>query len=138
MCALVCLDLPRIRTVHSHHIITPTMPPGDQPKRRLSTTSSRQPTSIQDIFIGVGLQLSPQPDIPEGQEDPGRDLEYSAVIHDGTGILDSETFHTTYFTYGKDEDGLAAEMKRVARDMLDLLRAVQTNRQVNVSDPSTF
>ncbi|OWZ62460.1 hypothetical protein AYX14_05083 [Cryptococcus neoformans] len=108
------------------------MPPGEQPKRRLSTTSSRQPTTIQDIFIGVGLQLSPQPDIPEGHEDPGRDLEYSAVIHDGTGILDSETFHTTFFTYGKDEDGLAAEMKRVARDMLYLLRAIQTNRQVNI------
>lgn len=114
------------------------MPPGEPPKRRLSTTSSRQPTTIQDIFIGVGLQLSPQPDIPEGHEDPGRDLEYSAVIHDGTGILDSETFHTTFFTFGKDEDGLAAEMKRVTRDMLYLLRAIQTNRQVNVSDPLKF
>lgn len=136
----MCLHLfkfPIIRT-HLPYIITPAMPPGEQPKRRLSTTSSRQPTTIQDIFIGVGLQLAPQPDISEGQEDPGRDLEYSAVIHDGTGIIDSETFHTTFHTYGKDEDGLAAEMKRVARDMLYLLRAIQTNRQVNVSDSLTF
>ncbi|WVN90064.1 uncharacterized protein L203_105299 [Cryptococcus depauperatus CBS 7841] len=100
--------------------------------RSLSARSNRNPSHIQDIFIGVGLRLAPQPTFPEGGQDPGRDLEYSASIHDGTGVIESETFHTTFYSYGKDENGLAAETKRITREMLDMLRLVQTRRGSNV------
>ncbi|WVQ75698.1 hypothetical protein IAR50_005328 [Cryptococcus sp. DSM 104548] len=103
------------------------------PRRRLSTQSNRSPTHIQDTFIGVGLRLGPQPEYDHArEEDPGRDLEHSAVIHDGTGVVDSETFHTVFYTEGKDEAGLAEETKRTMREMLGMLRAVQTQRGINI------
>ncbi|KAK8853482.1 hypothetical protein IAR55_004189 [Kwoniella newhampshirensis] len=102
------------------------------PHRRLSHNTNRTPTQIQDIFIGVALQLHPQPSIPEGGEDPGRDLEYSVVLHDGTGVVESETFHTKFWTEDKDDEGLANEAKRVSREMLAVQRSVQTEKGMNV------
>ncbi|WVQ83736.1 hypothetical protein IAT38_005880 [Cryptococcus sp. DSM 104549] len=102
------------------------------PHRRLSAHSNRNPTAIQDIFIGVGLSLGPQPSFGPNEEDPGRDLVHTAVLHDGTGVIESEPFHTKFYSHGKDEEGLAQETKRVTREMLDLLRTIQTERGVNV------
>ncbi|OCF61516.1 trehalose synthase [Kwoniella mangroviensis CBS 10435] len=103
------------------------------PHRKLCISSKRHPTQIQDIFLGLALSLSPQPTDrkPDGS-DPGRELEYSAVLHDGTGVVESETFHTRYYSHGKEGDDLAEENKRIGREVLGLIRSIQTDKGMNV------
>ncbi|WWC91987.1 uncharacterized protein L201_006941 [Kwoniella dendrophila CBS 6074] len=103
------------------------------PHRQLSISSKRHPTQIQDIFLGLALSLGDQPeDNNNNGKDQGRDLEYSAVLHDGTGVVESETFHTKYYTKDKNEDQLAEENKRIGREVLGLLRSIQTDKGMNV------
>ncbi|WVQ94959.1 hypothetical protein IAU59_002049 [Kwoniella sp. CBS 9459] len=103
------------------------------PHRQLSISSKRHPTQIQDIFLGLGLSLGPQPtERNKDGSDPGRELEYSAVLHDGTGVVESETFHTRYYVEGKDSEGKAEENKRIGREVLGLIRSIQTDKGMNV------
>ena len=102
------------------------------PHRKLSVSSNRNPTVIQDIFLGLSMQLAPQPELKDGQ-DPGRELEYTAVLHDGTGVVESETFHFNYKCHGKDEDALASEAKKFSTEVLALMRSIQTDKHMKVS-----
>ncbi|WWC64868.1 uncharacterized protein I303_107482 [Kwoniella dejecticola CBS 10117] len=103
------------------------------PHRQLSISSKRHPTQIQDIFIGLALSLGDQPSERKSDgSDPGRDLEYSAVLHDGTGVVESETFHTKYYIDGKTFDEVTEENKRIAKEILGLMRSIQTDKGMNV------
>ena len=94
------------------------------PHRTLSHHSRRQPTTIQDIFLGIAYTLAPA---SEGKST--RDLEYTAVLHDGTGVVGSETFHMDY----NEKNGEVAEAKRVSGEVLKLMRKIQTEKGMNVS-----
>ncbi|ORY25443.1 hypothetical protein BCR39DRAFT_544106 [Naematelia encephala] len=99
------------------------------PHRRLSLVSNRQNSSIQDAFIGLAFQISPPTDDPTKP----RDLEYTVVLHDGTGVVESETFHFDYHQQKDgDEAGKTAEAKRFAQQGLALVRSVQTQKGMNV------
>ena len=104
------------------------------PHRQLSKSSSRKPSVVQDIFLGLGLLLGPEPaQDPHSPSSTGRDLEYTMILHDGTGVVESETFHFQYHTKGKDEDGLAKEAKSFSIELMRLMRSVQTDKGMNVS-----
>ena len=94
------------------------------PHRTLSYHSRRQPTTVQDIFLGIAFILAPA---SEGKS--SRDLEYTAVLHDGTGVVGSETFHMDY----NEKNGEVAEAKRVSEHVLKLMRKIQTEKGMNVS-----
>lgn len=106
------------------------------PQRKLSLSSNRQPSHVQDLFLGLAFQLDPQPEPPTDKDgnDVGRDLEYATVIHDGTGAIESETFKTKFYGYGKDEEGLSEETKRVSRMILEQIREFGSIRNAKVSD----
>ena len=97
------------------------------PHRQLSQSSHRHPTTDQDIFIGFASSLSPA----DGDDSKPRDLEYTVVLHDGTGIIETETLHFDFAVY-EDEDKAEKEVKRFANETLALLRKIQTNKHMNV------
>ena len=103
------------------------------PHRSLSISSTRRPSQLQDVFIGIAFQLAPQPVIKGGQEDKGRDLEYSVVLHDGTGVTDSETFHFQYHTHDLDADEQGEEAKKFTSEMLGVMRKIQSEKSLKVS-----
>jgi len=84
---------------------------------------------IEESFLGLAFKLHPQPD----QKDAKRDLEYAMVVHDGTGVVESETFTTQVTTAGKGEEVLKDEVKRVSREVLGKVRQYEENRRVKVS-----
>ncbi len=85
------------------------------PHRRLTFSTHRQPTQIQDIFVGIAFLLSPESE--DGKK--ARPLEYTIVLHDGTGVTESETYDLKVETFGKDESGKNEEAKRVSLHVLD-------------------
>ncbi len=93
----------------------------------MSNTSQRKPTSIQDIFLGIAFNLAP---VSPGKST--RDLEYTAVLHDGTGVVESETFRFDYQVQTEDR-GEASEAKRVSAEVLKVMRKIQTQKGMNVS-----
>jgi hypothetical protein len=95
-------------------------------------TSKRHPTRVGDTFIGLAFILQDQPAGTEDGEDQGRDLEYTCVLHDGTGVTESETFHMTIYTLGKDEDGMTEEVKRVRNEVFGMIAKVQKSQSLNV------
>lgn len=96
------------------------------PHRSLSFKSQRQPTAIQDIFLGIAFQLA-----PSEPNKSTRDLEYTAVLHDGTGVVGTETFHLDY-QVSEEEDEQVKEAKRVSQEVLMLMRKIQTQNGQNV------
>lgn len=91
-------------------------------KRSLSYVSKRKPSTIQDIFIGIACRFS------DG------DMEYSAVLHDGTGVTDSETFHHPFDVEGKSEEERTKAVKGFSNEVINLIRRIQTEKSVNVSN----
>jgi len=61
-------------------------------------------------------------------------LEYSCVLHDGTGVVESESY-TFDFTVYEDEKKAAKEVQRFGEELLALMRKIQTNKGMNVSNP---
>jgi hypothetical protein len=98
------------------------------PHRQLSQQSHREPTAVQDIFLGFASSLKPAKD---GHTGP-RTLEYACVLHDGMGVVESETY-TFDFTVYDDEKEAAKEIRRFGEDALALMRKIQTNKGMNVS-----
>ena len=102
------------------------------PHRQLSRRSTRTSfvaREIEESFLGLAFKLHPQPE----DADAKRDLEYAMVVHDGTGVVESETFTTHVTTAGKNQDGLKEEVKRVSREILDRVRQYEEDRHVKVS-----
>ena len=97
------------------------------PHRALSHKTHRQPTTIQDIFLGIAFSLAPSSD---GKST--RNLEYTCVLHDGTGVTESETFNHE-FRDADDEQGKTAEAKKVSQEVLKVMRKIQTEKKTNVS-----
>ena len=98
------------------------------PHRQLSQSSHRKPTAVQDIFLGFASSLKPAKD---GQTGP-RTLEYACVLHDGMGVVESETYTFDFTVYEKDEEA-AKEVTRFGDEVLALMRKIQTNKGMNVS-----
>ncbi|KAL7423872.1 hypothetical protein Q5752_001457 [Cryptotrichosporon argae] len=99
------------------------------PHRQLSHSSSRRPRELQDIFLGLAFTLAS----PESAgADGGRDLEYTAVLHDGTGVVESETMHLTYRPKDGSDKALAEESKRIAMEVIHVIRHTQDNKGMNV------
>lgn len=122
------------------------------PHRQLSVSSHRHPTEIQEIFLGLGLQLHDTPPPPDGHsssEETGpfnhdsstrrdhaegmRDMEYSMVLHDGTGVTESETYH--YAFPGKDagEEELQKASIKFSRVVLGRILELQRVKSMDVS-----
>ena len=102
------------------------------PHRSLSISSFRKPSRLQDVFLGIAFKLAPQPQVKDNQVDPGRDLEYTIVLHDGTGAIESETFHFQYHTQGLDDDAQTNEAKRFAGELLAVMRRIQSQKSMKV------
>lgn len=101
------------------------------PHRQLSRRSTRTSSvthEIEEAFLGLAFKLHPQ---PEGK-DASRELEYAMVVHDGTGVVGSETFTAKVTTQGKNEDGLKDEVKRISREVLARVKQYEEDRQVKV------
>ncbi|KAK4689437.1 hypothetical protein P7C73_g671, partial [Tremellales sp. Uapishka_1] len=98
------------------------------PQRKLSHSSHRKPSKVQDIFVGIAFHIEPS----TKETHDGRDLEYSAVLHDGTGVVESETFTMKIYTDGKDEAGLVEEAHKVSIKVLGLIGKIQREKHVNV------
>lgn len=107
---------------HTHSLLTMS------PHRQLSQSSNRKPSAVQDIFLGFASSLAPAE--PENPSKP-RKLEYSVVLNDGTGVVESETYNFD-FKVREDEDEAAAEVKRFGKEVLALIRRIQTNKGMNV------
>lgn len=102
------------------------------PHRQLSRRSTRTSSitrEIEESFLGLAFKLHPQPDDQKAE----RDLEYAMVVHDGTGVVESETFTSKVTTSGKSEDGLKEEVKRVSSEVLRRVRQYEEDRHVKVS-----
>jgi hypothetical protein len=102
------------------------------PHRQLSrrnTWTSAVPREIQESFLGLAFKLHPQPE----NQNAERELEYAMVVHDGTGVVESETITTHVSTAGKDDDGLRAEVRRVSKEVLGRVRQYEEDRHVKVS-----
>jgi hypothetical protein len=102
------------------------------PHRQLSRRSTRTSTATREIeesFLGLAFKLHPQPD----NKDEQRDLEYAMVVHDGTGVVESETVTTKVTTQGKSEDGLRQEVMRVSVEVLGRVRQYEEDRHVKAS-----
>jgi hypothetical protein len=102
------------------------------PLRQLSRRSTRNSfvtREIEESFLGLAFKLHPQPE----DKDAKRELEYAMVVHDGTGVVESETFTTHVTTAGKNQDGLKEEVKRVSKEVLGRVRQYEEERHVKVS-----
>ncbi|WVR09670.1 hypothetical protein IAU60_006745 [Kwoniella sp. DSM 27419] len=99
------------------------------PHRKLSISSNRHPTSIQDVFLGLAFTLAPPDDKSKSN---GRELEYSMVLHDGTGVVESETMHYRYHDHGKDLEQRLEENKKFGMELLGLMRSIQTDKAMNI------
>ncbi len=98
------------------------------PHRQLSQRSHRHPQTEQDVFIGFASSLGP---IKSEDKSAPRDLEYTVVLHDGTGVIETETFHFEFTVY-EDERKAEKEVKRFSNETLGLLRDIQSNKRMNV------
>lgn len=105
------------------------------PHRHLSRGTARKPATtreIEDTFIGLALQLHPEPESDE--DDIKRDLEYALVVHDGTGIVEGETFKTKIRTKGLDSDQLTEQVREMSKEVLGKVKAYETDRGLKVSE----
>ena len=111
------------------------------PHRQLSTSSHRHPSEIQDIFLGLGLQLhdDPPPEgtsgTPDEQREDARDMEYSMVLHDGTGVIESETYHYAFPGKGAGKEELNDASIRFSRVVLERILELQRVKSMDVSHP---
>ena len=124
------------------------------PHRQLSISSRRHPTEIQEIFLGLGLQLHDAPPPGEdqssstvtGASDHGasskgehaegtRDMEYSMVLHDGTGVTESETYHYAFPGKGAGAEELGKAGIKFSRVVLERILELQRSKSMDVSSP---
>jgi len=102
------------------------------PLRQLSRRSTRNSfvtREIEESFLGLAFKLHSQPE----DKDAKRELEYAMVVHDGTGVVESETFTTLVTTAGNDQNGLKEEVKRVSKEVLGKVRQYEKERHIKVS-----
>jgi hypothetical protein len=99
------------------------------PHRKLSVSSHRKPKGVQEIFLGLATSLAPpDPSHPDGP----RKLDYSCVLHDGSGVVGSENF-TRDFTVHADYEASKKEVGLFVNEVLKMMRDVQTHGGMNVS-----
>jgi hypothetical protein len=97
----------------------------------LSRKSSKRPAvsrEIEDAFLGLAFKLHPQPK----EQDAKRDLEYAIVVHDGTGIVEGETFTTQVKIAGTNQEGVRDQVKRLSGEILGRIREYEADRGVKV------
>lgn len=102
--------------------------------RRMSTTTHRKSSvsrDIEDTFLGLAFQLLPQP--KDGGQGPKRKCEYAIVIHDGTGVVEGETFTTEVRTEGLGEEELTQEVRELSKEVLGKVKDYEVDRGLKVS-----
>lgn len=84
---------------------------------------------IEETFLGLAFKLHPQP------QDKGakRELEYAMVVHDGTGVVEGESFTTHVQIEGLGEKQVLEQVKDVTKEVLARIRDYETDRGVKVS-----
>lgn len=101
------------------------------PRRHLARRSRRRPAVSRDIeetFLGLAFKLHPQPKDGKAK----RDLEYAMVVHDGTGVVEGETFTTQVQIEGADQEQVRGEVKRVSEEVMGRVKAYEVDRGVKV------
>jgi hypothetical protein len=115
------------------------------PHRQLSISSHRHPTEINEIFLGLGLKLHDTPPPSENDSDTSarasggepsgdgvRDMEYSLVLHDGTGVTESETYHYPFPGKGTDAEGINKAAIKFSREVLGRILELQRTKSMDV------
>jgi hypothetical protein len=108
------------------------------PNRQLSYSSARHPTKIQEVFVGMAFHFHPAKGDSKGRdfadESKGKegDMEYTMVLHDGTGVMESETFHRDFESH-KGEEARAKAAADFAEEVLVRLIDVQEKQKMDVS-----
>jgi len=97
------------------------------PHRQLSYSSHRQPTKVQDVFVGLALLKTDQ-----SKSDDKRNLEYTVVIHDGTGVIESETYNIEMNIKEGKQHAEPEEASRISEDVLQKIGRVQREKGMNV------
>jgi hypothetical protein len=103
------------------------------PHRQISFSSNRHPSSIQDIFLGLAFVLQPATS-PDAET---RKLQYTAVLHDGTGVVESEDYQYDFKIFKGDEIKEAEEVNRFVAELLKIIRKAQTEKGYNVGSVIT-
>ncbi|EIW72195.1 trehalose synthase [Tremella mesenterica] len=96
------------------------------PHRRMSKVSQRHPSQINDVFLGLAFTLHS----PKNPNEPG-DLEYTAVLHDGTGVVESEEWHLPFRLELSDEESLG-EVQIASRKVLERIMEYENERNAKV------
>lgn len=102
----------------------------------MSTGTKRKPSEsreIEDTFLGLAFQLHPQP--KDGGLDTKRKIDYAMVVHDGTGVVEGETFTTEIRTEGLNDDQLTEQVRELSKEVLGRVRDYETNRGLKVGHP---
>lgn len=101
------------------------------PHRRLSTRTSRkrpEAREVEDTFLGLAFQLHPK----SGGDDGQRDLDYAIVVHDGTGVVESETFKTKIQVDGLDAAQLTHSVREMSKEVLGKVKDYEATRGLKV------
>jgi hypothetical protein len=100
------------------------------PTRHLSLGSPYKSSfsfEIEDAFLGLAFKLH-----PSANDQGSRELEYAMVIHDGTGVVEAETFTTQVTIQDLREDDLRQEIMSIRKEVLDRIRLYETDRGMKV------
>lgn len=105
----------------------PTMAEDNSLFKVLSKSTHRHPAELGDIFVGLAMALS-----PAKPGEPGRDLEWTIALHDGMGVIGSQTYHRTVHVEGRDEAELRAEVAEGGNAIIKELARVAKQRCLKV------
>lgn len=101
------------------------------PKRRLTNDSARHPTAIQEVFVGLAFDISGQHGALGSDE---RTVKYRLIIHDGTGVVEAETFSQPYDAGIGDEVARVKMARRLLKEVMGKLMDLQRCRMMDVSE----
>lgn len=74
-----------------------------------------------------------EPTESEVQQGKKREIEYSMVLHDGTGVTESETFRYKFDGNGQGEEGREKEAHGLAGEVLGRIVDLQREKKMDVS-----
>lgn len=103
--------------------------------RQLLHTSARHPTTIQEIFIGMAFDITS--DKTESKY-TRRAVNYTMVLHDGAGVIESETFSHPFDVKAGGELGKQREAKGLLKSVMERLTTLQRDKMIDVSNICTI
>lgn len=118
------------------------------PQRQFSLDSQRHPTKISDIFLGLAFRVIGPDDDDEHQQGQQLDgdkwtpgevgpvtsrLAGTLVMHDGTGIIGSETMAVPLHEHAPPGEQ-RSDVKHFKQKLFELINELSTKKNTNVSD----